>query len=644
MTTNIQQHMGTEQLSTDMENHVPEEKIVKTPPTPTRRKLRINMRSNASYFVNSNVRHLGKCHIRYFESLKDRMETGKCTIEIKVLTNSQSDCEYSLDVLVLDRMDLGALVFDKKALDALLSKSKDRDAFPFDSRLGVLSGLNYKNVHTLGLNFSNKKCQPYAPVLLQFPNVDTLLFESVDYNDMIFILNLFHSLESIFIYGCDLTPCQLSEIFKYCTGKEIHISANYVEYTPIEPNSILPSAELKLLPKLEILSLKYDGPMIINPEDAPNVKKISIESPAGGNIQFVPFIIPSLVEFSVDGNLNSQLLENSLPNVKELHVNGLGCCQAFGSSEEDVRAETLKFNFLPVKCLRKLSVKYIEETISCEIACADWWLVAKFVRIDYLSNIECDSATFQFNPHQGPIVLSYRHGIQPTATKLMSMSTTVPDYTISTSAEQYYPKKIHDLLLVARIYNIATERLVTEFKFLKDLHNILFQARTSMMLSRRPIVCSNWINELKIDIKANTTAEITNEMDSLQQLMEQNNSFGTKLQNENCRVKSVIHDYKLGKDENLLQSGYLETIKTIESTLKGNEIQKFWSSYLQSPVVWKYFRTELQRSESFSECFVAIFNMVVFLNKDCNSPYIWSFHKKMEELMNDFQSFLTVGV
>jgi hypothetical protein len=658
--------MGDKQLSTDMENHVSEEKIVETPPTPTPtpRELMVNMRANASYFLRSNASHSENYH-KYIESVKRKMKVGKCTVEIKVPTNSQSDCEYSLDVFVLDKKILDDLLLNSKALDLLLN-SKGLDALPLDSRLGVLSGLNYKNVHTLGLN----KCKPYVPVLKQFPNVDTLLFESIDCDDMIFILEQFPSLESIFISGCDMTPCQLSEIFKYCTGKEIHISANYSDYIPIKPtsmefspDSMLPFAEFELLPKLEIFDLKYNGPIRVNPKLSTKIEIVSIESPSdGGDIQFAPFEFPSLRELTINGNLKSKFLENSLPNLKKLHINGAGCCQAFGTPFDDMTAKIYKFKFLPIKCLEGVSIKCTDEIVTLELPCADRSITVKYLHRDFSTSDEYDSATFKYDLHQGPIVLNYRHGKQPTATKLMldqqlianvpiPMTTTVPDYTISTSTEQYYPKKLHDLLFVARIYNIATERLFTESIFLEELYNGLFRAKglmsSSMMFgSPRPTFCLTWVNglEVRIETPLYSILEITYQMNILQQLMNQKNSFGKKLEKENCYVKDVIHKYcKLGKNENLLQSGYLATIETIESTSQG--IQKVWCSYLEIPVVSEYFPEIVsQRCKSFAAIFAAIFDIVISLNKDCNSPNIWSYHIEMEELMEKLQSFSTVGV
>jgi len=218
--------------------------------------------------------------------------------------------------------------------------------------------------------------------------------------------------------------------------------------------------------------------------------------------------------------------------------------------------------------------------------------------------------------------------------------------TISTSPEQDYPKKLLILLLVTRIYNIATERLFTESKFLEKLYNVLLQTRSMMFVSQRPIFCSTRVNGLGICIKTSqyTIPEINELMDSLQQLMDQKTSFGKKLEKENCYVKDVIHKYRnLGKDENLLQSGYLATIETIESTSQG--IQRVWCSYLESPVMLKHFpNAEHERCESFAVIFAAIFDMVISLNKDCNNPDIWSDHIEMEELMEKFQSFSTVGV
>jgi hypothetical protein len=353
-----------------------------------------------------------------------------------------------------------------------------------------------------------------------------------------------------------------------------------------------------------------------------------------------------------------------------------------------VIAKIYKFDFLTLKCLEGLEIKYtIGDRIILKLPLANRVISVEYLHRDLSTSDEYFNSTLKCDLHQGPIELEYMHGKKPTVTKLMpdqqpitkvpiQMPTTDPDSkmkkthlldshhhhksknnaedqkryeesknsTISTSPEQEYPKKIYDLLLVTRIYNIATERLATESTFLKELYNLLLRARSSM-ISKKP-TCSIWVKELKIGINPDlyTITKINNEMDSLQQLMDQKTSFGTKLQNENYRVKKVVHDYcEFGKDENLLKSGYLATIETIESTSQG--IQKVWCSYLQSPVVSKYIlETESQRCKLFAEYFAAIFDMVIFLNEDCSSPNPWSFHTTMIKLMEKFQSFSTVGV
>jgi len=202
-------------------------------------------------------------------------------------------------------------------------------------------------------------------------------------------------------------------------------------------------------------------------------------------------------------------------------------------------------------------------------------------------------------------------------------------------------------MLVTRIYNIVTQRLVIEFEFLEELYNVLVQARLMMSSSQIPTFCSICVKGLE-EIHINRYPAIptlTELIDSLQQLKNQNISFRTKLEKENRGVKNIIRYCDFDKGEDLFQSGYLKTIKSIKSILKENEIQRFWHDFSQSPVMKKYFPdTELERCKSFADDFFAIFYMVISLNKDCNSPNPWSCHIAMIELMEKFQSFSTVGV
>jgi len=221
--------------------------------------------------------------------------------------------------------------------------------------------------------------------------------------------------------------------------------------------------------------------------------------------------------------------------------------------------------------------------------------------------------------------------------------------TISTSPALEYPKKVYDLTLVTGIYDKAIERVSTEYNFLKELCNVLVRARFMMdHYSRKPVACPIYVKGLEGIYITEYDSEIqmiTNQIDSLQQLMHQNICFSAKLYDATFNVKSVIRKYcNSGKDEFLFQHGYLATIETIESTSK--EIQMFWSSYLQSPVVSKYLpNTESQRSQLFADDFFAIFNMVLSLNngyqclKGRNCPAPWSRHIVMGEMLEKFRSF-----
>jgi hypothetical protein len=278
------------------------------------------------------------------------------------------------------------------------------------------------------------------------------------------------------------------------------------------------------------------------------------------------------------------------------------------------------------------------------------------------------SIAMNTTPNQPPTAAKSMPGQQPIIKVPFPMSTTVPDSKnnaklqeqckefessiISISPALEYPKKVSDLSFVMGIYKKVTDKLHTEFIFLEELCPVLRHARFRISNSQIPFPCSIMVNELKIPIHKYpcTIRDLTNQIDSLEQLMNQNKSFGKKLENESCYMKNVILDYyKLDQDENFLQSGYLATIETIESTSK--EIQRFWSSYLQSPVVSTYFpKAESQRSQSFADNFFAIFNMVISLYNGyqclngCHCPKPWSFHMVMKELMNNFQSLSTVGV
>jgi hypothetical protein len=84
-----------------------------------------------------------------------------------------------------------------------------------------------------------------------------------------------------------------------------------------------------------------------------------------------------------------------------------------------VIAGTFKFDFLPLKCLRKLSVEYtIGEKVACKVPCADRVLTVQYLHLDYTpGDYYYYTAKLQYNLHQGPIVLKYEHGDHPTEKK-----------------------------------------------------------------------------------------------------------------------------------------------------------------------------------------------------------------------------------
>jgi len=130
---------------------------------------------------------------------------------------------------------------------------------------------------------------------------------------------------------------------------------------------------------------------------------------------------------------------------------------------------------------------------------------------------------------------------------------------------------------------------------------------------------------------------LTEMINHLQQLINQNNSFREKLYNENLGARNVARSYyNCGKDKNRFQSGYLEVIKTIESTSK--EGQGFWNNFSQSPVMSRCF-PKIETRKSFGDLFAAMFNKIISLNKNCNCPIPWRYHQGMIQLLENFASF-----